>query len=491
MAVFALLTSCSKSDYKNVIPKEALCVVSVNIAEMAKKGDFSSSSFHKMAEDVISQKSLDQNMNSVKDIFKDPEKMGIDFTEPIYMFVVSNQFVCMTMKVHDEGDVDGFVDELKSQGKVSGVKEKDGLKRGLILDGISYAYNDAILLLVGSLDGSSVKTVNNVIDKFMTLKDDEMFINADEYSKFAENESSDMSAFIDYRKVFSAYLATTDKSVLTSVLKDGMLSNALDVNIYAKVNFLDGKAEMNTESVCTSEKSKKIYAEFGDNLHKIEGRYMNLFNENAYTYGCAGINGKYILDYMKKNKSALLLLLGRYIDVEQIIRQVNGDIAFNVQNVQLLNLMLGSKAGEFTFKCHVSDTKFMNDVPDWQKTLSEYGIQMRKSGDSQYCFKEGEYSIVWGLEKDDFYFSTVEAWQMNSTSSKSAILKSYEDDIKNSYVFVYSNLEKYIKNIGLENKMIFNRLSSCTYRKISTTEDSYVIELKDKKTNFLKQMIGE
>ena len=152
MVVLALC-SCTNTDYQNVIPANASLVVKVDMKSIAEKSDFKNSKWMKELDGSLGAVVSGKDMKSMKEYVADPMKIGIDFSMPLYFFMMADETMGMTMKVSDEDHVKDFLLLLNKQGLASKPQEKDHWMCGTIIDDIYYSYDGTTFLMLASMKG--------------------------------------------------------------------------------------------------------------------------------------------------------------------------------------------------------------------------------------------------------------------------------------------------------------------------------------------------
>jgi hypothetical protein len=192
---------------------------------------------------------------------------------------------------------------------------------------------------------------------------------------------------------------------------------------------------------------------------------------------------------MKKDKSAkeFLFLLERAVDVEQMLRAVDGDVAIELQ-MNDANVM---SSPEFIVYAELKNSDFLADVDYWKESMKAYGISMQDEGENQYLLAgEGKYRF--GVQDKNLYVASDRA---SSIVADENPLTAYTENIKNSKLFVYVNMDKmnhkdFVKGLHwLQVVEEFNPFEKAVISMPSWGEMNLVIEMKNKKENFLKQIL--
>ena len=139
--VVMAMCSCTNTDYQKTIPANATLVVKADMKSISEKTDFQNSKMRGLLEGVMATVVKGKDLKAVRDYVDDPMKMGIDWSMPIYFFMVGDETLGLTMKVNDDDGVKDFILLLKDQGMASKPVDKDGLMCGTLFDDIHYAYD--------------------------------------------------------------------------------------------------------------------------------------------------------------------------------------------------------------------------------------------------------------------------------------------------------------------------------------------------------------
>ena len=484
--VAAVFTSCSNDEYLNVIPENASVVVSVNTKGLYKKiFEENKTLLDKMNEGVDA---LGDEAKDAKEMIKNPENMGIDFRVPVYAFVTPAKAFGMTMKVADEDKLENFIELLKKEGVCSEAKEREGVKMGTISDFV-FAYNSKTLLIYGNTNAGLA--VNQKAAAELLGQDAEKSFTATEaFDKLKGIDERDITAFCNL-DVLPADVA----SKMTAMNQGYDLK---DFSFLSSLNIEKGRLVFAYEMLPTTDKGKETMKEWSKHYRKIEGRYIDSPCKDFFIWGCFGVDGEWTMENIKKNSDAkqVLYALERAVDVEKIIRAIDGDVAFQVSLPQagLGALMNGNSLDNYIVTANVKNTDFLKDIDYWKRSMRDYGMTMKDVGKNEYLLSAGELSFNLGVDDDNFYIASTEAYKKNAFSERSAILKDVSGDIKSSLCYVYANL----KVLHLENFNMFVKSYGITLDHfkaliLKANEDSkceLILEMDDPDENLIKQLLN-
>lgn len=487
LAVVALC-SCNKSDYLSVVPSDATFVASANLAALAEKGDFSNSSISSSVDAYLPLVFSGESKNKMKGYLESPKEMGIDFREPVYIFKTVNQCVGMTMKMLDKGDFENFIKVLQNQNLATKPVERDDIMTGTFLDDVDYAYDGKTILLLASVgEGGSAIGKQTLVKLFKQDKDDS-FVNTEEYEQLSAKSDCDISIFSNMAAL-PQDLAVQFKSLIPNGVR------FTDVELIASVDFKNGKAVLTSELMGTNDKAKKMLKEGDDNFHKIEGRYVDMPTSDFLMWGCMGVNGEWLLDKLKQDNDMKqrLFLVERGIDIEAMIKSIDGDMAITLPK----SFYTDEEASSTNFMAcgQLKSSKFLDDVDYWKQGMKEYGLNMQSIGKNEYLLSSSDFKMCWGVNDDDLFIGSQSAYQEMANSQKSTLISSNKDEIKKCQAYVYVNLKELpLMQIAEMSGVPFlkkaaSKLNAIVYKCKSSSQMELSIELTDDKENFLKEIL--
>lgn len=488
VAVLAL-ASCSKGDgYRNVIPVNSPFVASVDMASIAEKSDFANSSVSGMIKQYMGAIFDGKAGKQVEKYMESPQDMGIDFRSPIYIFQTPNRCYGLTMKMLDKGDFEDFLKMLQKQNVASKAKERDGVMEGTLLDDIVYGYDDNTILILAAEEGAA--TSRRTLAQLFTLNSDDRIARTDGFSYCFDNNKKKDIAILSNMAALPQGFTSSFKSLIPQGVK------MTDVQLEASADFQNGKLVLSGALVPTTEKACEMLREAEKNFHKINGDYLDTAVDKFPVWACMGVNGEWLLSKLKQDTSIkqMLFMIERGIDIEAIIRAIDGDVA--------VGLPSATNYSDFMVCGKLKNDDFLADVPDWQAGMKDYGISMNKKGDN-YHLQTDDMNIIWGVKDKNLAFSTFDTnVLLNLTPTKAnEVVKADKDEIKNSLAYMCVDLQSIITpfvqlssaiGISPEGIAIMKVCSKFKAMVVSLKPESRIeikVELDDDKENFLKTLL--
>lgn len=479
MVVLALC-SCTNTDYQNVIPANASLVVKVDMKSIAEKSDFKNSKWMKELDGSLGAVVSGKDMKSVKEYVADPMKIGIDFSMPLYFFMMADETMGMTMKVSDEDHVKDFLLLLNKQGLASKPQEKDHWMCGTLIDDIYYSYDGTTFLMLASMKGKNT-TISRMARELTALKESDSFVSTEAFGRLNEEEKDVVMYVMSAQMIESLKMA------------GGVLPPSIykDVEALASLDFAQGEARIMGKLFAKTKDAQHLIDEANANLKKMNGRYLDKVSDDAAIWIGAGVKGEWLLEKIKENKELKTMLFAteRAVDVEQMLKAMDGDVSLELP-------LLDTEKVDYVLQAELNNTDFLADVNDWKLSQKDYGIEMKELEPQQYQLMLDGQTYRWGVRDKDLYWATPRAVE-HAENSADAKLKAYREQIEDSRLFLFVDWAKLAKglsqssNVALVMQMWdgFFKIDALYWKLLSVEEGVVVIESKNKNENFLKQIL--
>ena len=465
LLVALLLTSCSNDDYRNVIPSDASFVVGVNLGSLAEKSDIEHSKYMHLFQASLSTIVPNDELDDVRELIDRPEKIGLDLTAPVYFFGTAGNQIGLVAKVADHDDVEDFVDMLHDLDVASRPKEKSGVTECTLIDEVLCLYTDRAFLLYIDQTSKSKEAARKLATQLLNQGADDSFANTANFDRM-EEASADI-------------LSKSKLLVSERTSKDSWLN---DLFVIGSLTFDSGRALMVNNILPLNEADKAKMDEFVlKHLRPIEGRYLKMQNGPSLVWGCLGVDGKWLLDECLKDNNDIkgtLFMLERCVDIEQMLRSVDGDITFSIGNFIFSEPNISAMA-------RVKETKFLSDVDYWQKSMKDYGMSMDRLSDNNYVVRlDRGKSLYWGVNDKDLYMSNIGRPTLDSDQ-----WSSLADDIKSSYFYLVADLQQIGDMIDEEELAFLKSLDKLMFKIKSSTELDIEVTSQNKEENILKTLL--
>lgn len=484
LTLIMFMASCSDNDYTKAIPQNANMVTRIDFASIISEADFRNTTANGAINLYTGMIMGGKDSKMVREYLDKPEKLGIDLRKPAYLFKTT-EFVGVTLDLHNEDKLTEFLDLLSKHKLVSKVREEGKISSCTIMGEILVAFDKNSMILLTSIDGGSMSNLRLAASSLLQQNEEASFASS-EYFERLEDEGKDKDLAC-YMNMASAPESATE--LVDALTPDGV--RPADVCLFGIADFTDGKATFTASIYGKTEKAEQALAETNKSFRRIRNDYINVPTDNLGVWATMGVEGQWLLDRLKSSKTIkpMLIALGRAIDIDMMLRSVDGDFTVTLPADVELDTQT---VPEFLIMSNVKDTKFMADVDYWQKSMKEYGATMRKTNDSQYQLTYQQTVLDWGLEGNTLFIATHRQFMNNGTMQHTGILQPLKDEIAQQQLFAYFNLEKMplksLRAVPLFGGNV-HKMKSLIIKSSSANNLTIEVELKDKSQNFLKSMI--
>lgn len=483
--VVLAFTSCSNTDYQNTIPASASVVVKLDLKSIAEKGELGQSQSLQKLENYLKLVVAEKDMKKVGSYIDDPMSIGIDFSLPAFFFQFDSEAYGLTFKVRDDADLKDFLLLLQKQGLASKPVERNGLMTGSLVGGDIGYYYDANTLLLLSSEGGAPSQVR-MAQVLMNQKESDSFVSTEAFGKM-EDCTDDMVCYAR----FSA-LPTSVSVPMTIFCALPSKARPSEVEILAQARFEAGRALMTVQWWGNNEKAQKHIADVSKRLMPVQGRFITLAQDDLLAWCSLGAQGNWLLKQLQSlgDIKEKLFLLERAIDIELMLKSIKGDVA-----VAFSSQVLNQHPDAFVLHAQLANTNFLEDIDYWTVSMKDYGMSMERLEGNHFALHADGHTWHWGVNGNDFFYAGEEA-PLQSEGSKNTFLNAHEQDVMNSLLYFYLNVEQ-LKAQGLVSPSTsafplshaFDVLQSVVVRHTLDGQLVVEVEAKDKQMNILKQLL--
>lgn len=372
-----VLSSCSDDSYINVIPENSSALIAVDAAKLAEASD-----------------NTDETASKLKAIIglDDAKDCGIDFTQKLYIFETADGNIGFAAKVNDKGTLNDTFNAMWKSGKCQKTTERKGFNftviNGSWVAGFS---SDALLILGPVLPTQQAEVRQQIVKK----------LNQDSEQSIKETPMFDRLDSINSPIAIVAQAsALPDKFVAPFTLGAPKDADASQIVIAASIEpSNDGCLEIKGETFSFNKAIDAALKESQKTFRPIEGHYLQAMPSDAAIGSFMNVDGKKLIQLLHANKSFMALLAGinTAIDIDKIIRGVDGDLAFIIHS-------LNDDAISVQMSAQLGDKEFLNDVGYWKESCPA-GSKITDWEKDSYCLTNGSTQYYFGVSADMQYFS--------------------------------------------------------------------------------------
>lgn len=382
LAVFACIciySSCSSDDYIDAIPANSNALVAVETKALNE------------------QTGMADN-NVVKSLLQvdDVEKCGIDFSSKLYLFETTDGNLGCCAKVGDKSTITDWLATLNKKGLCSKTTEKRGFTFALLHGSWAVGYSGKAVIILGPILPAQQADAIRTIAKYLKQDEDDGIRATPLFDKL-DSISSPVAivAQIDAlpEKLAAPFTIGAPKGADASQL---CIAASLTTSSKGCMNISGEPFSFNGEI-------DKALKASNDKFRKIKGNYINNIPGNTLCSIFMNVNGKDFVNMMHNSASLGVLLAGMNtaIDMDNILRSVDGEMAFGIDALSDKNINMSMAA-------QLAKTDFLKDVDYWKKSC-QAGCSINNCGKDKFVYNSSDAKFWFGVSASkEFYGSSKE-----------------------------------------------------------------------------------
>lgn len=493
LTVVSFMASCSKSDdYLNAIPKDTPMVASINLKALGEKAGINDSENKEALGKLTDMLKKEMNATSfekLQSIIENPKECGIDLNKPVYAFTSDEKSLILTAKVIDKEALTSSITLLGNNSEANAITEEEGYSFSQ-LDNNSYlAFNESTLIAVKSnIPANTDKMKLNAIE-ILNRKGDESIVSDKGFIKM-QDEKADIAIYNNFEIFDNSY-----KNILAMGL--GVEDAAKKCKLISGILFENGKLVINSELYTEDDKIKELQEKQNDYLSHINNSLLKFFPKSSLCLMSISMENDKIFEMLKENKDFQKnISLEDAETIEEILKSIGKEITFGVTDFNLTEkpaIVIYAEAKNGDILKELYNNKNSNSF-----TRNSRFTELKEN---EYLIQSGRDNIFIGYKNDMIYATNSETWYKNigKKLEDSAEDNTYAKDIKGkrmAYIIDFNALsqlpvmQKVLKSGDAKMTAVGSVLKNADNMSITYDDEiTMTVQLKDTKTNFLKQMI--
>jgi len=408
-----ILSSCSSDDYQNVIPKNSTAVISVDLQELYNTSD-------------------DKQLDYLKDVLKlkDADASGLDFSTKAYVFETVDGNIGLVAKVDDEDNISNWIKKLEKAGYCKNLTTRKGFKFTSVKDTWILGFSSDALLVMGPILPIQQADMQRQMIKFLEQDDSKSIKGSPMFQKLDSLESS--------VSMVAQAAALPEKFVAPFTIGAPKDADASQIMIAAEfVKGEDGCVNIKGETYSLNEHINNAIKENKKTFRPIRGTYSASMPINASLGIFLNVDGKEFLKLLHSNNSIQALLAGMNtaIDMDNIIKSINGDMSIIIHSF--------NEGGNIPqMSAQLSNNAFLKDIGYWRESCLA-GCKIIDWNKNSYYYTNGTFNYYFGVSDDmQFYSGGSPKYALESISkSQNAIPEYVQNKIRGKRLCLILNLE--------------------------------------------------
>lgn len=368
MILCLLLTfaSCSDDSYLNAIPGESEMVISINPAKVSGAGN-----------PVILRSLL--HLSNVDDA-------GLDLTEKIYFFEDAQGNLGLCAKVKDDDKLESTLEDAK----IKVMKKRDYHFAALPSNWI-IGFSDDAALLMGPVVPSAQQDVMTLMSRYLGAEEDEGIKGTQIFDKLDSIDAP--MAMVTQAK------ALPEQFVAPFTIGAPKDTDPADVMVAASMETRGDRLLMNGQTFSFKKSIDRALADAYKVYRPIKGNYVKSMSKKDVLGLFLNVDGNKFHKLISQNRgiSAMLAGISAAIDMDNILKSVNGDLAITAPSIGNGNLSMMMAA-------QLSGAPWLQDVDYWKQSVPQGGF-IGDWGKNCFYYQGDNTSYYFGVTSDLQYMS--------------------------------------------------------------------------------------
>lgn len=379
IACICIYSSCSSDDYIDAIPANSNAIIAVDTKALNE------------------QTGMADN-NIVKSILKvdDVKKCGIDFSNKLYLFETTDGNLGCCAKVDDESTLADWLETLNKKGLCSKTTGKRDFTFALLHGSWAVGFSGKAVIILGPVLPAQQADAIRTLARYLKQDDDDGIRSTPLYDKLESiNSPVAIVAQVD---------ALPEKLAAPFTIGAPKGTDASQLCIAASIT-ASSKGCMNIcgEPFSFNGEIDKALKASNNKFRIIKGNYINNIPGNTLCSIFMNVNGSDFVNMMHNSSSLGVLLAGMNtaIDMDNILRCVDGEMAFGVDALSDKNISMSMAA-------QLAKTDFLKDVDYWKKSC-QAGSSINDCGKDKFVYNSSDTRFWFGVSASrEFYGSSEE-----------------------------------------------------------------------------------
>ena len=479
LVAIVLAASCSSPvKYTNAIPAESTEIVSIDLQSLAVKAGVNdpqnAETLQKLSQTLTSGVSADAQ-KALETILKKPSESGIDFAQPVYIFHSSETkqqgFIAAVANADKLKDM---LQATQSETQMADVAEKDGYSFSYN-DQAFVAFNASTLLVLPSADTPDIAQMHQNASNLLT-QSTEQSINSQEAFRQMQETKGDIRVMMTSSSLFKLH-----PDPMLMAMADSM--NLQNIKYVGGLSFEPGQVAVNVGYTSDDPKALELLEKQLKATRPIQNTFAPYFPQSTLLYFSLGLDGKELYTHLEENP------------------QVKKSLS--AENMELLKQLVSSFENDFTLAyAETNNADLLNQL--YEASKKQEGNDLTKLDNGDYMLTDKGLKVYMGMRGKQLIMTNDQTLYNNAgKESKPSLLENdFAKEVQGQRFATVINTEAIF---GLPIVKLATGFLSPKYRAMVTAAENisylrmssegktglFVLQLKDRETNALKQIVDQ
>lgn len=493
LVAIVLAASCSSPvKYTNAIPAESTEIVSIDLQSLAVKAGASdpqnAEALQKLTQTLTSGVSADAQ-KALETLLNKPSESGIDFALPVYLFHSSEtQQQGFIAAVADADKLKDMLKATQSETQMADVAEKDGY---------SYCYNDrsflafnaTTMLVLPSTDTPDIARMHQQASTLLGQGEEQSASSQGAFRQMLESKG-------DIRVMMTASsLLQLHKDPMLMAMADSM--NLQDIKYVGGLSFEPGQVAVNVGYTSDDPKALELLEKQLKATRPIQNTFAPYFPQSTLLYFSLGVDGKELYAQLEENPQVKRSLSARNMELL-------GQLVSSFENDFTLGLTGLDAQGNPTILAYAETNNA--DLLDqlYEAGKKQGGNDLTKLDNGDYLLTDKGLKVYMGMRGKQLIMTNDQTLYNNAgKESKPSLLEtSFAKEVEGQRFATVINAEAIFAlpivkmATGLltpKYRAMVTAAENISYLRMSSEGKTglFVLQLKDRETNALKQIVDQ
>lgn len=367
--LLALLMSCSDNDYINTVPSNSTAVLSIDLGK---------------AEGIDGASLLNAVLRT-----KDITSCGISLKEKMYVFETTDGNIGMCASVSDADQLERILSTVAGKEGNSTLKKRDGM-HFIMIGSWLIAHTDHALAALGPITPAARPDTERALRKMFHQDENHSIVSTPLYARL--DTMSGAVSFVGQAQ------ALPEKLMAPITLGAPKEADASQIMVAAHMSFNDNTLLIEGSTYSENAEIDKALKQAQQSFRSITSTLVGTYDANNVFGMFMNVKGDELLPLLQQNKSIQALLAGinTAIDMDNILRSVDGNITISVPTL--------SDTPSIQMTAKLSHSKWLADIGYWKQSCPR-GTTLTTIGNNMFCYAGTGTSFFFGVTPQLYFVS--------------------------------------------------------------------------------------
>lgn len=367
--LLAVVCSCSEDNrHLQAIPSSCSMLMSVDVSQVSGVGSKG------LLKALLHATNADQ--------------CGLALAEKIYLFETADGNLGLCLAVEDYDRLQQFMDEQARKGTCGRIEKRRDCHLAMVDNTWAVGFSEHALLAIGPVTAQEQTEAFSRLTRYLGQHEERSILPTRLFAKLDSIEAP--------MAMVAQAQALPEQLVAPFLLGAPADADPSQIYVAAALEKRENLLLMEGETLSFNASIDKKLKEASTHFRPITQQYVSQIAQDC-VYGLfLNVEGGRLVDMLHGNKSlqALLTGLNTAIDMDKVLRSVDGDMAMVMPTM--------GEHPSFAMRAQVKDQQFLSDVDYWKQSAPR-GATIENHGTTEWLYKSGDTQFLFGTRSGEFF----------------------------------------------------------------------------------------